>query len=67
MEVILNFQDILLRNIASNFRRSLHDQINWDQRMIGITGPRSAGKTTLLLQQFFQLHLHQISIEIRPI
>ncbi|MGO3108936.1 MAG: ATP-binding protein, partial [Sphingobacterium sp.] len=50
MEVILNFQDILLRNIANNFRRSLHDQINWDQRMIGIKGPRGAGKTTLLLQ-----------------
>jgi len=46
----LNFQDILLRGIGNGFRRYLHGQINWSQRMIGISGPRGAGKTTLMLQ-----------------
>lgn len=50
MQVILDFQDILLKNTNNDFRRFLHDKINWNQRMIGIKGPRGAGKTTLLLQ-----------------
>src|SRR5690606_2317356 len=50
METLLNFQDILLQSVTNDFRRYLHEKINWDQRMIGIKGPRGAGKTTLLLQ-----------------
>jgi len=50
MEVLLEFQDNLLRTVTNSFRRYLHGQINWGQRMIGIKGPRGAGKTTLLLQ-----------------
>ena len=50
MEILLTFQDILLRNVNNKFRRYLHGEINWEQRMIGIKGPRGAGKTTLLLQ-----------------
>ena len=50
MEAILKFQDTLLRSIHNNFRRYLHDKINWNQRMIGIKGPRGSGKTTLMLQ-----------------
>lgn len=50
METLINFQDILLQSINNDFRRYLHEKINWNQRMIGIKGPRGAGKTTLLLQ-----------------
>ncbi len=50
MEILLAYQDNLLRNINNKFRRYLHKSINWQQRMIGIKGPRGAGKTTLLLQ-----------------
>lgn len=50
MQALIDFQDILLQSINNNFRRYLHENINWDQRMIGIKGPRGAGKTTLLLQ-----------------
>lgn len=50
MQAVLNFQDTLLQSITNDFRRYLHDKINWNQRMIGIKGPRGAGKTTLLLQ-----------------
>lgn len=49
MELILNFQDILVRNIANNFRRSLHDQINWDKRMIGIKRPRRSRQNYVVI------------------
>ena len=59
MQAILNFQDALLQSISNDFRRYLHDEINWDQRMIGIKGPRGAGKTTLLLQHLkYDLGIH---------
>lgn len=50
MQVLLDFQEALLFGIESDFQRYLHEKINWNQRMIGIKGPRGAGKTTLLLQ-----------------
>lgn len=50
MESLFQYQDNLLRSVSNSFRRYLHLNINWDQRMIGIKGPRGAGKTTLLLQ-----------------
>jgi uncharacterized protein len=50
MESLLEFQENILRQIKNDFRRYLHNQINWNQRMIGIKGPRGAGKTTLMLQ-----------------
>ncbi|MBC7913785.1 MAG: hypothetical protein H7Y07_06640 [Pyrinomonadaceae bacterium] len=46
MEILQEYQDNLLRNINNNFRRYLHDKINWNQRMIAIKGPRGAGKTS---------------------
>lgn len=50
METLFSFQAGLLKGIHNKFRRYLHANINWDQRMIGIKGPRGSGKTTLLLQ-----------------
>ncbi|MGD0582273.1 MAG: AAA family ATPase [Bacteroidales bacterium] len=50
MESLLEFQENILRQIKNDFRRYLHSQINWEHRMIGIKGPRGAGKTTLMLQ-----------------
>ncbi|MDD4107411.1 MAG: AAA family ATPase [Prolixibacteraceae bacterium] len=50
MEVLFEFQENILRNVKNDFRRYLHGQINWGQRMIAIKGPRGAGKTTLMLQ-----------------
>lgn len=50
MESLLQYQDILLKSIHNTFRRYLLATINWDQRMIGIKGPRGAGKTTMMLQ-----------------
>jgi len=35
--------------------RSLHEEIRWDWRLIGIKGARGVGKTTLLLQHLYRL------------
>lgn len=44
----------LLANTTSNFHRYLFDQIKWDNHMLGLVGPRGAGKTTLFLQHIKQ-------------
>ncbi|MGX5818838.1 ATP-binding protein [Chitinophaga lutea] len=57
MEILIEFQENLLRSVTNDFRRHLHQHINWGQRMIALKGPRGAGKTTLLLQHLkFDLH-----------
>ncbi len=65
MEILLAFQNSLLRSISNDFRRYLHQQIDWKQRMIGIKGPRGAGKTTLLLQHLkYDLNLPETALYI---
>jgi hypothetical protein len=48
MESMIEFQENLLRQIKNDFRRYLHNQINWKHRMIGIKGPGGAGKIKIL-------------------
>lgn len=40
----------LVEHTALNVHRSLMDEINWHDRLIGIKGTRGVGKTTFLLQ-----------------
>lgn len=40
-----------LRAVPMAFRRSLHDRIDWNDRLVCIKGPRGVGKTTLMLQR----------------
>jgi len=39
-----------LKETNSDFFRYIYKEINWKNRMIGLTGPRGVGKTTLVLQ-----------------
>lgn len=50
MEVLFKYQQTLLQQVDDRFFRSLFDKIDWNQRMLGITGLRGTGKTTMLLQ-----------------
>ena len=50
MEKLISFQDNLLRNTKSDFKRYLYDKISFDERMVAIKGIRGVGKTTMLLQ-----------------
>ncbi len=47
--LIQNFGN-LLRKTPSVFYRYMHNRIDWRARMIGLTGPRGVGKTTMILQ-----------------
>lgn len=38
-------------SVSLKFKRYLYDEIDWNQRLIGIKGARGVGKTTLLLQR----------------
>lgn len=50
MEFLALIHQQYLKNLKSSFSRDLLFQIDWKNRMIGITGARGVGKTTLLLQ-----------------
>lgn len=40
----------LLKETDTGFFRYIYAELNWKSRMIGLTGPRGVGKTTLVLQ-----------------
>lgn len=40
----------LLRLVPDSMQRYLYHQIAWEARLIGLTGPRGVGKTTMILQ-----------------
>lgn len=44
---------------GSNFHRYLFSQIAWEERLIGIKGPKGVGKTTLLLQHIKESFPHR--------
>jgi predicted AAA+ superfamily ATPase len=50
METLYELSRKVLDETDTAFVRYLHDTINWKNRMIGLTGPRGVGKTTLILQ-----------------
>jgi len=54
MEKIIQLFRSQLKRIDLQFKRYLLGQINWQQRLIVITGARGVGKTTLLLQYIKQ-------------
>ena len=56
MEQLYEYMRRLLEATASTFYRYLYHDIEWDDRMLGIVGPRGVGKTTLLLQRIRDAH-----------
>ncbi len=50
MESLYLFQDQLIRATDFLFRRNMLDQIEWDERLIGLIGAKGVGKTTMMLQ-----------------
>jgi len=54
MEKLFELFYKLLNETNTSFFRYIYDDINWKNRMIGLTGPRGTGKTTLILQYIKQ-------------
>ncbi|RHR50803.1 AAA family ATPase [Parabacteroides sp. AF17-28] len=50
METLISIYQQLIAATQTDFVRYLYKEIDWDLRLIGITGARGTGKTTLLLQ-----------------
>ncbi|RUA26623.1 MAG: hypothetical protein DSY76_05830 [Bacteroidetes bacterium] len=50
MENLAKYSRLRINNTNLRFIRYLYDDIAWDDRLIGITGARGTGKTTLMLQ-----------------
>ena len=50
MEKLQASFDAMLRSISTTFHRYMFNRINWDNRLLGLVGPRGKGKTTLMLQ-----------------
>ena len=48
MEAFFRTHTYLVEHTNAPVRRMLMDEINWDERMIGIKGTRGVGKTTFL-------------------
>ncbi len=51
MDHIIKYSGRKLKNTSLNFKRYLLDEIEWDDRLIGIRGFRGVGKSTLMLQR----------------
>ena len=49
-------QGRMVSKISLNFKRHLYKTINWERRMIVITGARGTGKTTLVLQHYLETY-----------
>ena len=50
MESIIRLNKRLVDTTSTKFIRYLYHEIEWSNRLIGISGARGTGKTTLLLQ-----------------
>lgn len=50
MEALFQYSNQLIGAVDTAFTRYSYDRINWQNRMLGLTGPRGVGKTTLVLQ-----------------
>jgi predicted AAA+ superfamily ATPase len=54
MEKLFEYSNKLIKEADTGFLRYMYYEINWQNRMIGLIGPRGVGKTTLVLQYIKQ-------------
>lgn len=56
----------LFAETDTRFHRYMYDRVDWGARMIGLTGPRGVGKTTLVLQHIKEKQPRDTSSMSRP-
>lgn len=54
MNKLFEYSNKLINEVNTNFFRYMYDEMNWNNRMICLIGPRGVGKTTLILQYINQ-------------
>ncbi|MGG7035426.1 MAG: ATP-binding protein [Flavobacterium sp.] len=50
MDSLFEYSNRLISEVNTTFIRYAYHQINWQNRLLGLIGPRGVGKTTLVLQ-----------------
>jgi hypothetical protein len=50
METLFQYSNQLIAQVDTGFTRYAYERINWNNRLLGLIGPRGVGKTTLILQ-----------------
>jgi hypothetical protein len=63
MEKLFQFSASRIRAVDLTFKRYMLSRINWDNRLIGITGACGVGKTTMLLQ-YIKENLADVPAEV---
>ena len=60
MESLFAYSNRLISETKTDFIRYMFYRINWKNRLVGLTGPRGVGKTTMILQYIKEnLPVHQ--------
>lgn len=60
MDTLFEYSNRLISEVDTAFIRYLYHRINWQNRLVGLIGPRGVGKTTLVLQYIKNnLNVHQ--------
>lgn len=52
--ILYNYMDEMLKRIPVSFHRYIYTQVSWDNRLVGIMGPRGVGKSTMILQYLLE-------------
>ena len=55
---LTQFMNDRVDNVATRFHRYSYSIVNWNRQMMGLTGPRGVGKTTMFLQ-YIKEHRHE--------
>jgi uncharacterized protein len=50
METLFQYSNQLIAQVKTEYTRYAYQRINWNNRLLGLIGPRGVGKTTLILQ-----------------
>jgi len=53
-----NFMNDRVAGVSTHFHRYMYSLVNWNRQMMGLTGPRGVGKTTMFLQ-YIKEHRHE--------
>lgn len=59
MENLISFQNNLLSQLTGDWQRYLYNDLNTEERLLGVKGLRGVGKTTLLLQHLTRTPANQ--------
>lgn len=65
MQNLINVFRIQLEITPMTFFRPFHEVINWNNRLIGLLGPKGVGKTTLLLQHIRKTHAFEEALYVQ--